>query len=159
MRWNELRSVGDEFFAHAPVRTTVDIKVPVTPDRLWQALAADDAVLSWSPLVTGTTWRGDRGVGAVRTVTIARALSVREVFYRWDENSRMTFAAEATTGPGIRVFAEDYVITARPDGAALSWTVALDLPAGARLLGTPASLALRPAISSLARGLRAQLTR
>ncbi|MGV9672976.1 MULTISPECIES: SRPBCC family protein [unclassified Gordonia (in: high G+C Gram-positive bacteria)] len=153
MKWRELNIVGDPFFASAPVCTTVTLDIDATPEQVWEVLAADDAVVSWSPLVTAASWAGERGVGAVRTVTIAKALSVQERFYRWDENSRMTFAATRTTGPGIKAFAEDYVLTEQVGSTRLDWTVAIDVPAPLRAAGRPVSAGLGAAVRQLAKGL------
>lgn len=153
--WHDLAPVADDFLTTAGVRVVVDIDLPADPDTVWQYLTADDAVVSWSPLVTGATWTGERGVGAIRTVTLARVVSVREDFYRWDVARRMTFAASAATAPGLRAFAEDYQITERPDGASLRWIVAADL--GPRAAGRALGMALRPGVSALAQGLRRRL--
>lgn len=159
MKRHPLREVGDDFFTTAPVRTTSVIEVPVSPVELWAALAADDAVGSWSKLVTEAHWDdARREVGAVREVTIGGALTVREVFYRWDVNERMSFSASETTGPGIAAFAEDYVITSTPSGSRLAWTVAMEPsvsvpgPVGA-VVGRGLGLAVAP----LAKGLKRKL--
>ena len=159
MKRHHLRRVDDAFFSSAPVRTTAVIEVPEGPVEVWKVIAADDAVGSWSRLVTEAHWLDDRrDVGAVREVTLGGALTVTEVFYRWDINERMTFSASETTGPGIAAFAEDYVLTSTPSGSRLEWTVALEPSVSvpgplAAALGRGLGLAMAP----LVKGLRAKV--
>ncbi len=68
---------------------------------------------------------------------------MREKFYRWDENQRMTFAVAESTKPGIRRFAEDYVVEATPTGSRLTWTVAVEV---AKLAG-PSAVIVKPGLS------------
>lgn len=126
--WNPLTTTDDEFFTSAPISNTIRVDVPVPVDRLWDLLTADDALVSWSPAVTKAEWSGEpRGVGTIREVTIAGVASVRERFYRWDVNERLTFTVIAANRPGIRRFAEDYRLSEARGGSVLEWTVALDL--------------------------------
>jgi hypothetical protein len=53
-------------------------------------------------------------------------IAARERYYRWEEASRMTFAAVQTSVPGLRRLAEEYVVEATPMGSRLIWTVALE---------------------------------
>lgn len=154
-----LASTDDAFFETAPVRAVRVLDVPVSPERLWAELAADDAVVAWSPAVTRSRWLTPRpfGVGTVREVTLGGLLTVREDFYRWDENARMTFSASAVSLPGIRGFAEDYRIEATATGSRLTWVVAME-PAARLGPGEAAlSAALRAAVGDLTNGLRRRL--
>uniref|UniRef100_UPI003D8E6D1D SRPBCC family protein n=1 Tax=Gordonia sp. B7-2 TaxID=3420932 RepID=UPI003D8E6D1D len=159
MARHSLVTVGDEFFDEAPVRATLGFDTPAAPARVWEVLAADDAVGSWSKLVTGAHWEpGPRGVGAIREVTLGGFLTVREEFYRWDEGERMTFSAVETTGPGIRSFAEDYVITPKGNGSRLEWTVATAPKAGVGpRVGGVAGRVLWASVWPLAHGLEKKL--
>lgn len=81
-----------------------------------------------------------------------------EVFYRWDECERMTFAADRVNRPGISRFAEDYVVSETPVGSRLEWSVVLEPSAHLPALGARAlSGALDLAVGQLARGLGSSL--
>lgn len=144
-RWYPLDPADDDFLATAATRTTKVIEVPVPVATLWEALAADDAVVSWGPGATKTRWQGERpyGVGTVREITVAGVVTTREKFYRWEENKRMTFAVTATSRPGMRRFAEDYVVEATPHGSRLTWTVAIEVAK----FGGPTAFLIRPGLS------------
>lgn len=126
--WTPLTPTDDAFLESAPIKATVHADVPVPVDRLWELITADDALTSWSPAVTKSVWSGEpRGVGTIREVTIGGVVTVRERFYRWNVNERATFTVLAANRPGIKRFAEDYVLSETPTGSALAWTVAIDL--------------------------------
>lgn len=158
-RWFPLSPADDDFLASAPAITTQVLDVPVPAAKLWAALAADDAVVSWGPGATACRWTGGKpyGVGTVREVTVAGVVTVREHFYRWDEGKRMTFFVAESTRPGIRRMAEDYVVEETATGSRLTWTVAMEV---AHLAG-PTAIVLKPvlglAIGSMVSGLRKQL--
>lgn len=155
--WRPLTTVGDDFFQTAAVSVTVTVDARVPVDRLWEVLSAEEAVVSWSPAVTEARWATTtRGVGAIREVTLGGILRVKEHFYRWDKNERMTFSAEAITLPGVRAFAEDYVVTSTSSGSQLEWTVAMEFTRHNSLLARVVRPILRFAVRDLARGLRRQ---
>lgn len=159
-KWYPLEEVGDDFLASATTKTVQVIDVPVPVEQLWDALSADDAVKAWSPAVSRVSWSAKPyGVGTIREVTIGGAATVREQFYRWDENKRMTFFVAESSRPGIRRFAEDYVVESTATGSRLTWTVALEPK---RLAGPGArigSAALGLAVGKMTRTLGAQLRR
>jgi len=140
MTWYPLEPVDSGFFDAAPVRHRFVVDVPVPPAELWKSLSSDASVSAWGQSVKAVTWTSPRpfGVGTTRDVTLALgAMTVRERFIRWDEGSGYAFCAVASNRPGLRRFAEDYVIEASGGGARLLWTVALE-PAGALSRATPA---------------------
>lgn len=160
MTWHPLTQVNDDFFRTAPLSFTITSDFPVPVEQLWAALTADDAVVSWSPAVTGTRWEGEpRGIGTLREVTVLGRLGLRDRYYRWDENFRMTFSAQETTLPGLRSFAEDYVIIATTAGSRLYWTVALEFSRHNRLIVPVIRPVLRMVFGQLARGVHRTLLR
>lgn len=158
-RWFTLESGGDDFLANAAVRVVKTVDVPVDVSELWAALAADDAVVSWGPGATSTRWLGGRpyGVGTVREVTIAGLATVREKFYRWDEEKQMTFDVAASNRPGISRMSEDYVVSSTDTGSRLVWTVALETAGPTRLAAPVLTPVLSAAVGSMARGLAKRL--
>lgn len=140
MSWYPLDAVDASFFETAPVRERFVADFPVPPAELWGSLASDESVAAWGPGVQRVRWTSPRPYGATTTrdVTLALgAVTVREQFFRWDEGSGYSFYATASNRPGLRRFAEDYVVTETPGGSRLTWTVALE-PAGALSRATPA---------------------
>jgi Polyketide cyclase / dehydrase and lipid transport len=127
-RWHTLDGVGDEFFEVAPFRYVNAVEVAVQPDQTWAALTADDALVSWSPLVTKVRWTSPRpfGVGTTREVTLLGLLTAREQYYRWEEGRRKTFTAAEVTVPGLRRLAEDFMVLGTPTGSRLVWTIVLE---------------------------------
>ncbi|MER6939246.1 SRPBCC family protein [Nocardioides sp. NPDC127514] len=160
-RWYPLAPADDDFLGTARAVTTKVLDVDVPVETLWEALAADDAVVSWGPGATKTRWVGPRpyGVGTVREVTMGGVATVREKFYRWDENRRMTFAVVESNRPGIRRFAEDYVVESTPTGSRLTWTVAVEVAKGAGPTAPIVRALLSLAVGSLISGLRKRLER
>lgn len=160
-RWYPLAPADDDFLGTARAVTTKVLDVDAPVETLWEALAADDAVVSWGPGATKTRWVGPRpyGVGTVREVTMGGVATVREKFYRWDENRRMTFAVVESNRPGIRRFAEDYVVESTPTGSRLTWTVAVEVAKGAGPTAPIVRALLSLAVGSLINGLRKRLER
>lgn len=157
-RWYALAETDDAFLETAPVRSVQIVDVPVPPERLWDVLTADDAVVSWSPLFTNVEWSARPfGVGTVRTVTLARAIKVRERFYRWDDGTRKTFSVVESTAPGLKRMAEDYVVAATDEGARLTWTIAMEPAHLVRPTAMLAAPGVNLAFGSAARGLRARV--
>ncbi|HEY9393751.1 SRPBCC family protein [Nocardioides sp. NBC_00850] len=160
-RWYPLDPADDDFLRTARTVTTKVLDVDVPVETLWEALAADDAVVSWGPGATKTRWVGPRpyGVGTVREVTMGGVATVREKFYRWDENERMTFAVAESNRPGIRRFAEDYVVESTPTGSRLTWTVALEVAKASGPTAPIVRAVLSLAVGSMTNGLRKRLER
>ncbi|QFU91219.1 SRPBCC family protein [Amycolatopsis sp. YIM 10] len=127
-RWYPLAESDDNTFRTARFLIRHVVDVPAPAERVWQVLSADDALVSWSKLITGAEWTSPRpfGVGTTRTVTVGGVAALRERFYRWDENERMTFSAEAASRPGFRRFAEDLTLIPDADRTRLCWTFAVD---------------------------------
>ncbi|PXY37658.1 SRPBCC family protein [Prauserella flavalba] len=123
-RWFPLTEADDEFVRTAPVRFEHVADLPAPPPVVWRVLTADDALVSWSRLITRAEWTSPPGPGATRLVTLGGALTLDERFYRWEEARRMTFTVDRATGPGLRRFAEDLVLDAVPGGTRLRWTFA-----------------------------------
>jgi hypothetical protein len=99
LRWYDLREGGDDFLRSAPLRYVTSVDLPVPPEAAWAALTAQDALVSWSAVVTWLRWTSPHpfGVGTTREVTLLWLLGARERYYRWDTGRRKTFTAVSTT--------------------------------------------------------------
>jgi hypothetical protein len=130
MSWYALQPVDESFFRTAPVVHRYPVKLPVPPERVWESISSDESLSAWRGLhVPRLTWTSPRpfGVDATREVVLPlSAMTVRERFFRWDEGKGYSFYVYETNRPGIKRFAEDYVI--EPDGAGtlFTWTIALE---------------------------------
>ncbi|WP_406277300.1 SRPBCC family protein [Embleya sp. NBC_00896] len=109
---------------------SVDVDAP--PARIWEIITGD-ALVEWTLAFTALTWHPDppSGLGATREVTLLRLLTVRERFFRWEENKRYTFSAVGASIPGLRRVAEDWVIEPALGGSRLVWTLAAQAAAPA----------------------------
>lgn len=123
-----LAESDDRFLATAARRYEHAVHIAADPAAVWAALTADDALVSWSTVVSGMEWTSRRpfGVGTTRTVTLGGLVRLDERFYRWDEGARMTFTVDAASIPGLRRFAEDIVLAPHAEGTRLTWTFALE---------------------------------
>ncbi|OZM74453.1 MxaD family protein [Amycolatopsis antarctica] len=141
--WYPLAESDDDFLRTAGLRFAHTIGIDAPPEVVWRVLAADDALTSWARGITGTHWTSPRpfGVGTTRTVTVGHGVAaLRERFYRWDENERMTFTVDAANRAGLRRFAEDLVLTVHSGGTLLTWTFAVETASWS----APAAALLRP---------------
>lgn len=124
---HELRPIDDRFFDEAPLVVPVTLNLRSSPAAVWEALGSD-RMWSWFPGIDRLVWESPRplGEGAVRSLRIARLFTVREEFYRWEENRRATFRVTHITRPLLRGLAEDFVLDPYGSGTRLTWTMAID---------------------------------
>ena len=156
MAWHRLEPADASIFESAPQLLRFRIELPVPPARVWESLASDESLAAW-PMGPGLhltlRWTTPRpfGVGTTRELTFPYgALTFRERFFRWHEGEGYSFYAEQIDRPGLRRFAEDYVLQQTGSGTLLLWTVAIEpTPQGARVLG-PAAPLIRLAFSRTA---------
>jgi uncharacterized protein YndB with AHSA1/START domain len=151
-----LAKSDDAFLAGAALRYTHFVDISQPPQRVWAALTSDDALVSWSPVITAARWTSPRpfGVGTTRVVTLGGVARLEERFYRWEEGSHMTFTVDAASIPGLKRFAEDIALQPTPGGTRLIWTFALEGNALLRPLLAAASPVNRIVTKSIARGIR-----
>lgn len=145
----------DTFLATASRRYVQIVDLSAPPGRVWKALCADDALVSWSPVITRVEWTSPRpfGVDTTRVVTLAGAVRLEERFYRWNINERMTFTVDAASIPGLRRFAEDIALEKTTGGTRLTWTFALEGEPGLQPLLWLLDPANRIVTSGIARGI------
>ncbi|MEU4314569.1 SRPBCC family protein [Nocardia sp. NPDC024068] len=149
-----LGTADDTFLDTAAHRYTHVVDIPAPVEQVWDTLTADDALVSWSPVITAARWTSARpfGVGTTRQVTLGGFLRLDERFYRWDEGARMTFTVDAASVPGLRRFAEDLTLLPLATGTRLVWTFALEGNPVLRPLLTAASPVNRFVTRSIAQG-------
>ncbi|KOU27432.1 hypothetical protein ADK52_08140 [Streptomyces sp. WM6372] len=161
-RWYPLTEIGDEFLVSAPFRYEHSVETTAPAERMWEILTGDQLV-HWVWAFTGLTWNSPRpfGVGTVRDVTLLKFFTVRERFFRWDEDHRYTFSVYEASRPGLRHAAEDWTIEPTPAGSRLTWTMAIQpAPLAAPLLwagGPVIRLVQRRALSAVRTHVRGAL--
>lgn len=131
-----LTPTDDTFLTNAAHRYRHVVEIPRSPQQVWDLLVADDALVSWSAVVTAAEWTSPRpfGPGTTRLVTLGGFVRLRERFYRWEEGSRMTFTVDAASIPGLKHFAEDLQLRPAETGTRLTWTFAFEGHAALRPL-------------------------
>lgn len=134
-----LEPADDAFLNGTACRYTHIVDIPAARHEVWETLTADDALVSWSPVITTARWTSPRpfGIGTTREVTLGGALRLDERFYRWEDGNRMTFTVDSASVPGLRRFAEDLTLLSLGTATRLVWTFALE--------GNPL---LRPALAA-----------
>jgi Polyketide cyclase / dehydrase and lipid transport len=142
-RWYSLEPADETVFATAAHVYRYPIRLSATPARVWGQISSDESLAAWGLGVRRLTWTSPPpyGVDTTREVVLPLGLvTLRERFFRWDEGKGYSFYVESMTRPGLRRFAEDYVVEAHGDGALLTWTIALE----AKAYLTPMLAALGP---------------
>jgi hypothetical protein len=128
-RWYPLEPADEKIFSTASQIYRFPVRLKVKPERVWESIASDESLAAWGLGVRRLTWTSPRpfGVGTTREVVLPLgSMTVREQFFRWDEGKGYSFFVASTNRPGIKQFAEDYVIEADGDGTLFTWTIAIE---------------------------------
>jgi hypothetical protein len=133
-----LARVGPEFFASAGYRKVQQSTVALPVDTVFAALVDDPA--GWGQWFPGFTSSGrylpsQTPEADVQREMVMHGMALVETVIVSEKPTRWAFCVTKAMMPGVRAFAEDYVLA--PDGEATSvtWTIALDLAPWARPLG------------------------
>ena len=129
MSWHPLKPADASVFTEARIVHRFPVRLPVSPDRVWESLSSDRSMWDWGLGVKRLTWTSPRpfGVGTTREVVLPLgAMTVREEFFRWDEGKGYSFYVAEANRPLVDQFAEDYVIEPDGDGSVFTWTIALE---------------------------------
>jgi hypothetical protein len=156
-RWYPLEPADSDIFATAPELYRFPIRLRVSPERVWESLASDESVAAWGLGVRRLTWTSPRpfGVDTTREVVLPLAtMTVRERFFRWDEGKGYSFYVAEANRPGLRRFAENYVVEPDGDGALLTWTIAIEPKSGLAPFMKVLGPVNKRAFGQLARGAR-----
>lgn len=114
------KPVGEEYLA-AKGTIVVRHAFPFPPSAVWAALLDAKAWTEWLP-ITKVTWTSPRPfkVGTTRTVEIGPQ-AVEEIFFAWDEGSRMAFRFAKSSLP-LSAAVEDYRVVPTATGSELIWS-------------------------------------
>lgn len=134
----QLRRVGLEFLAAAPLRLEFEAEVAAAPRAVFDAISGDPAVWrSWFPGFSGGHYEGapPQGVGAIREIRMSGTV-YRETILAWEEPTRWAFRVDECTVPIGHALVEEWTVAERGTGAAVRWTFAID-PRPLFRAGTP----------------------
>lgn len=131
-----MQPVDESFFTTAPHVYRFEQQLDVSPERVWESLASDHSVADWTPLLHSIEWTSPRpfGVGTTRTVVLpAKAITIHEYFFRWEEGHRFSFYGVDANLRLFGKFAEDYIVEPSGSGTRFTWTFALEGTSKTRL--------------------------
>lgn len=116
----QLEQVGEEYLADASKVHKVSHDFPFPAHVVWAALLDGETWTKWLP-ITKVEWTSPQPfrVGTTRTVWIGDQC-VEEVFFAWDEGSRMAFRFDRTSLP-LKAGVEDYQVHPTEEGCRLDW--------------------------------------
>ncbi len=110
----------------APIQIHQELFLAASPEQVFEVLADSPGWTKWFRGMSRVRIDGPaRGVGTLRTVWVGRA-EVQEHFIVWEPARRITFHIVQSSAPGLRVMAEDYLITPMGNGSQLAVTVGME---------------------------------
>ncbi len=123
-----LAPIGEDFLTEAPLLLKATLTVPQGPAQVWR-LCETGELGSWVAMLDRARWLSppphDRG--ALRSVRLARLVTITEEFFIWEPARRFTFRATEISVPVVRGWAEDLSLHPTGDGGTrLDYTIALD---------------------------------
>lgn len=135
MKSHTYAPVDAGFLKTAPIRIVVEQALACTPERLFEVFADAGAWVAWAGLKS-VVWTSPPPVGLNTTRTVRMgSMEVNEQFLVWAPGRHLQFRlTDGSTGL-IHAFLEDYQVVATPEGARLTWTLAVALRGPARLIG------------------------
>ncbi|MFT4042070.1 MAG: SRPBCC family protein [Gordonia sp. (in: high G+C Gram-positive bacteria)] len=134
----DLEPIGLDFFDTAPVTYTIDVHLPVTPQRAWAELTRQHT-LNWCRAIRSVEFLSARpyGVGTTRRVRLGPGVTLSEYYFDWldetdNDHYRNAFHVTQASIPGIRGFGELTEVAPAAIGCRLVWRFAAELAASAR---------------------------
>lgn len=126
-RTYDCERVDLDFIDSAPFRFVSTVDLAITPEQLFEVLADEASWPHWATVITNVEWTSPepRGVGTTRTVSMRGHITGYEEFLAWEPFSHMAFRFNTTTSDALSAFAEDYRVVETPDGAHLTWVMAM----------------------------------
>jgi hypothetical protein len=140
------RQVDHSFFSEANLRTSNSIVIKCQPKDVTETLSGDDIWTRWAAALEKIEWTTPRpfAEGSRRTVHLVGKQVVREIFFHWEEDQRISFYVEEGTLANIEAFAEDYIIEPIDDQhTRLTWKMAIELTGVAGLFAPVLSVVIK----------------
>ncbi|MFI7500922.1 SRPBCC family protein [Streptomyces sp. NPDC049687] len=150
-----LRAEGLDFVGTAPVRMVFAREVSVSPERVFQALAAD--VSGWAEWFPAVRSAEPLDGGAGRDIRLLGGTRFRETVLAAKDPELYAYRVDVTNAPLVRALVEEWRLVPAGAGTQVRWTFAADGPGpvrGALRLARPGlGRSFRDAVSRLERRL------
>jgi len=121
--------VSFDFFSRANFRTTQTVEINCTPQQLTEALSGVELWIEFVPAIKSVDWHGEKPFreGVRRTVEFGNH-TVRETFFKWDEQKGIAFRVDEGTQKNVTAMAEHYEFEiVDPNTTRLVWTLAMQM--------------------------------
>jgi hypothetical protein len=155
---HQLREVGLDFIATAPVRLVFVQEMSAPPEAVHRALAED--VPGWAEWFSAVTLARSTGDGSTREIHLKGGGRFRETIIADKAPEVYAYRVDVANAPGARAIAEEWRLTPSGAGTHVRWTFAVDGTAAFRIvtkLGRAGlGRAFRAAVRTLDRRLAAQ---
>jgi hypothetical protein len=152
-----LRPVTAEFLTEAPTRLVSGALMRAEPAAVFAELTDDASTWPlWYREIRSAAYTGPPpyGVGAGRAVTLRGGARFVESVIAWEQPVRFVYRVEETNVPGVRAWAEEWLLTPTAGGGtALGFTIAVDAAPAVRAVLLPA----RPGVARSVRRAAARL--
>lgn len=127
--WIQMRPVGLEFLAEAPMRVEVEVGSSLPLASVWQAFVDPTSWPDWFPGVEEAAYPMQEppyGVGTIRTARVSGQL-FEETLLAWDEPTRWTYRIDRCTAKLASAQVESTELSeARNGGTIVRWILASD---------------------------------
>lgn len=146
-----LSPIDVNFFNNAAYRVNHQIEINCSVTRMMEALKDNQQWMQWASPMKHAEWTSEPGVvNCNRDVHLSGGILLRETFFEWQENKRVSFYVYEASAPGLKSFGEDHQITVLGDDRVLlNVTVALEFKSLAIVLGPLVYLALKAMVPKM----------
>ncbi|GLP64646.1 MULTISPECIES: SRPBCC family protein [unclassified Streptomyces] len=154
---HQLREVGLDFIARAPVRMVFEQEMSAPPEAVYRALAED--VPGWEEWFSAVTLARPTGDGSTREIHLKGGGRFQETILAAKDPEVYAYRVDVANAPGARAIVEEWRLTPSGAGTHVRWTFAVDGTAAfravARLGRAGLGRAFRDAVRTLDRRLTA----
>jgi uncharacterized protein YndB with AHSA1/START domain len=154
---HQLREVGLDFIARAPVRMVFEQEMSAPPEAVYRALAED--VPGWEEWFSAVTLARPTGDGSTREIHLKGGGRFQETILAAKDPEVYAYRVDVANAPGARAIVEEWRLTTSGAGTHVRWTFAVDGTAAfravARLGRAGLGRAFRDAVRTLDRRLTA----
>lgn len=120
----QLRTVGLDFVATAPLRLVFTTEVAAPPNAVHRSLAQE--VGSWPSWFTAVRSAAPADDGAGRTVRLRGGVCFQETIMASEPDTRYAYRVDATNAPAVAAMLEEWVLSPAGTGTRVRWTMAVD---------------------------------
>ncbi|MFF1302385.1 SRPBCC family protein [Streptomyces sp. NPDC058307] len=129
---HQLREVGLDFIATAPVRLVFVQQMSAPPQAVHRALAED--VPGWEEWFSAVTLARSTGDGSTREIHLKGGGRFRETILAAKAPELYAYRVDVANAPGARAIAEEWRLTPAGAGTHVRWTFAADGTAAFRVV-------------------------